>query len=112
MNNNDIFEKLHNIRFSIGETITTRGADCLDNKLNIEDYTDDDCIFFTDNWLPMLLKDIPGKYVWIGFKHSRGKNIKKYLPKMRAVANQINGGLVYDYTRETDMLFVFIPEDN
>lgn len=111
MNNQEVFDKLHRIDFNIGETVTNRSMDCLADKLNIEDFTTNTNIFFTDNWLPILLKDIPGKYVWIGFSHGKGKTLKKYLFEMRNVARQISNGIIYDFTNTTDMLFVFIPEE-
>lgn len=112
MENQKILDMLHYIEFNIGNAINTRCQDCLDDKLHIEDYTENKNLFFTDNWLPKELTDIPGKYVWIGFYHGRGKTLKKFLPEMRIVANKIaNNGIVYDFTNETDMLFVFIPED-
>lgn len=112
MNNKEVLDKLHHISFNIGETTTTRGGDCLSDKLNIEDFTYNPNMFFTDNWLPILLKDIPGKYVWIGYRFGRGRSINKYLPEMRKIARQIPGGIVYDFTDTTNMLFVFIPDED
>lgn len=111
MNNREVLDKLHYIRFNIGETVTNRGGDCLSNKLNIEDFTENQNLFFTDNWLPILLKDIPGKYVWIGFSHGRGRSLNRLLPEMRRVAKQIHNGIIYDFTDTTDMLFVFVPDE-
>ena len=112
MNNREALDKLHYIDFNIGETTTSRQSDCLADKLNMEDFTDNQNLFFTDNWLPILLKDTPGKYVWIGFQFGRGRTVKKYLPIMRSVARQIaSNAEVYDFTKTTSMLFVFIPDE-
>lgn len=112
MKNEEIYEKLKRSSFNIGRTVPSRSIDCVDDKLNIKDYTDSNELFFTDNWLPEELKDIPGKYVWIGFPFGRGKTVKKYMPEMMNIANKIKGGIVFDFTRETSMLFVFIPEED
>lgn len=112
MDKREALDKLHRIDFYIGETVTNRQGDCLANKLNIEDFTDNENLFFTDNWLPVLLKDIPGKYVWIGFPYGRGHTVKRYLPEMRVVARKLAPNAeVYDFTKTTSMLFVFIPDE-
>lgn len=106
-----ILDDLHYTRFNIGRTDTTRSNDCLDDYLDISDFTDNEDIFFTDNWLPIELKDIPGKYVWIGFTAGRGHTLRRFLPEMERIARQIDGGIIYDFTKDTNMLFVFIPND-
>lgn len=108
----DALEKLHCIEFTISETVSNRREDCLANKLDIKEFTENDNLLFTDNWLPVLLKDIPGKYVWIGFRHGKGRSVSKYLPEMKTVARKLSSNSeLYDFTKETDMLFVFIPEE-
>lgn len=107
--NEEIYEKLRGTSFSIGRTDTTRRKDYLGDKLNIKDFTDSEELFFTDNWLPIELKDIPGKYVWIGFPFGRGKTVRRFLPEMRHIAEQLHGE-VFDFTKDTSMLFVFVPE--
>ena len=112
MDNREALDKLHRIDFNIGETVTNRGNDCLADKLDIAEFTSNENLFFTDNWLPVLLKDIPGKYVWIGFSFGRGRSLNKYLPEMRSIARKLSPNAeVYDFTNTTSMLFVFIPEE-
>ena len=106
-----ILDKLHRKPFSISQAIPSRGADCLDRTLDMTDYTEDPDIFFTDNWLPVELKDVPGKYVWIGFPYGRGKTVCRFKPIMMDVARKIHGAEIFDYTDTTNMLFLFIPED-
>ena len=105
-----ILRQIYRNGFSIGRTTSQRSNDCLDRTLDLSKYSNDPDIILTDNWLPIELKDIPGKYVWVG---TRGRYSDRRYSSIATTAMDIAkdlGGTAIDFTDDTQMFFVFIPD--